>query len=97
MTQGARGSTALTATEEVSVGAPIIETVDTIGAGDTAMGAVLAWLHAGDRLRDRLDRPLGADALRLLLTHMCTAAALACTRPGAQPPTLDELRAFNIR
>jgi fructokinase len=60
------------------------------------MGAILAWLHTADRLADRMQRPLSAQALRLLLTHMCTAAALTCTRPGAQPPTLDELRAFDL-
>jgi fructokinase len=97
VTQGARGSTALTTEAEVFVPAPVVATVDTIGAGDTAMGAILAWLHAGDRLADRMARPLPAEALRLLLTHMCTAAALTCTRPGAQPPTLDELRAFDLR
>lgn len=96
VTHGDAGVTALNAESETTVAAPTVSIVDTIGAGDTAMGALLAWLHDADRLRDQLARPLPAEALRLLLRHMCSASAITCTRPGADPPTLDELRAFQL-
>lgn len=96
VTHGDAGATALTAQSQATVDAPKVSTVDTIGAGDTAMGALLAWLHSADRLHDQLARPLPTEALRLMLHHLCVAAALTCTRPGADPPTLDELRAFEL-
>ena len=48
-----------------------VEPVDTTGAGDTFCGALTAALGRGEPLR---------DALRFA----CAAAALACTRLGAQ-------------
>ncbi|WP_186315813.1 carbohydrate kinase family protein [Catellatospora sichuanensis] len=96
LTHGDAGAVALTATEEVTVAAPAISMIDSIGAGDTAMGALLAWLHTAGRLGDQLGRELAPETLRLMLRHMCDAAALTCTRPGADPPTLDELRAFQL-
>ncbi|GAA1404439.1 carbohydrate kinase [Catellatospora coxensis] len=96
LTHGDAGAVALTATDEVTVAAPAITMIDTIGAGDTAMGALLAWLHNAGRLTDQLKRELPPETLRLMLRHMCDAAALTCTRPGADPPTLDELRAFQL-
>ena len=80
----------------MTVAAPIITMIDSIGAGDTAMGALLAWLHDAGRLGDQLRRELPPETLRLMLRHMCDSAALTCTRPGADPPTLDELRAFQL-
>jgi fructokinase len=58
------------------VPAPVVSAVDTIGAGDTATGALLAGL---DARRDDL------------YEFACTAAALTCTRVGADPPTLEEV------
>jgi fructokinase len=81
MTRGADGATALTATETVQVEAPRVSAVDTIGAGDTATGALLVGLAEGIPLPE-------------LLRFMCTAAALNCTRMGADPPTRAEVEAF---
>jgi fructokinase len=57
-----------------------VEVVDTVGAGDTFTAAFLHRL-AG------FDQQSLASALRFAVV----AAALACTREGAQPPTLDEV------
>lgn len=72
----------------VEVPAPRTDVVDTIGAGDTFMGALLAacahrgWLgHRG----------LGADELAGLGRIAVTAAAITCSRPGADPPWAAEL------
>lgn len=81
LTRGASGATALTPTETVQVAAPTVSTVDTIGAGDTATGALLAGLDS--------------MALPDLLTFVCTAAALSCTRVGSDPPTLEEIAGFS--
>ena len=60
-----------------------VEVVDTTAAGDTFCGALVAELGRGARW---------PDALRFA----CAAAALACTRPGAQGsiPARDDVHAF---
>lgn len=83
LSNGAEGATGLTARETVRVPSPSISKVDSIGAGDAATGALLA----------RLDTP----SLPELLTFICAAGALTCTRVGADPPTLDEVTAFLAR
>lgn len=81
VTRGGEGATALTAEGTVEVKAPTVSAVDTIGAGDTATGALLVGLAEGVPLPE-------------LLTFMCAAAALTCTRVGADPPTRAEVEAF---
>ncbi|HEY3334784.1 MAG TPA: carbohydrate kinase [Candidatus Limnocylindrales bacterium] len=73
--------------ERTLVQVPTIEVVDTVGAGDTFGGAALAALvHAGVT-RTTLDTAAIVRATRFGVR----AAAFACTRAGADPPTLDEL------
>ncbi len=76
--------------QEVSVPAPSVTVVDTVGAGDTLAGSLLSWLidngvDSPDALM-RLDAISWAEALRFATT----AAAITCTRPGADPPTKAE-------
>lgn len=83
VTLGAAGSLTVTARETHRLPAHPVEAVDTTGAGDTFCGVLTARLAHGDAL---------ADALR----WAGIAAALACTRPGAQdamPSWAEVLRA----
>jgi len=93
LTHGADGATALSPAGEVRVAAPDVAVVDTIGAGDTAMGALLAALHRRDALTPAAIAALTTTDLTETLRYVCTAAALACTRPGADPPTGAEVDA----
>ena len=74
----------------------VVEVVDTVGAGDACMAALLAGLHRRDLLgvagRPAL-RGMDAGALTELGDEAVLAAAITCTRPGADPPTAAELRA----
>ncbi|MER6574714.1 carbohydrate kinase [Nonomuraea sp. NPDC001023] len=94
LTRGAAGATAYTALAQVSVPAPSVEVVDTVGAGDAFQAALLDGLvrtEAGRRPRAHIpDHP---EALRRLLTRAVLAGALATTREGAQPPHRWELSA----
>ena len=72
VTLGAQGSLASAAHGDVAVPAFAVTTVDTTAAGDAFNGALGAALAGGDPL---------ADALRFA----SAAAAIACTRRGAQP------------
>ncbi|MFD7324444.1 carbohydrate kinase [Streptomyces sp. NPDC059875] len=85
LTRGAAGLTVFTSSFEVAVEAARVEVADTIGAGDTVNAALLHGL--GDRPVDSLD----AGAWSALLSYAARAAALTCTRPGAEPPYASEL------
>ncbi|GAA1814406.1 carbohydrate kinase [Planosporangium flavigriseum] len=61
-----------------------VDVADTVGAGDTFTAA---FLHRVGLPAGISDRASLAEALRFAVA----AAALACTREGAQPPTLDEV------
>jgi fructokinase len=89
LTLGEKGAMAFGAFSPFHVGAPRVAVADTIGAGDSFSGAWLArWL--------RLEASLGdEEAVRDATSFACRAAALSCTRPGADPPTQAELAAFS--
>ena len=74
-----------------------VDVVDTVGAGDSFMGALLAGLRQRDLLgatrRDALGA-LGADALEALLDEAVSVSAVTCSRRGADPPTAAEMRAM---
>ncbi len=89
VTLGADGALATSPTERVRVGAPKVEVVDTIGAGDAFGAAVLAWLHENDALR--ADLALDRQQLESMLDFACLVAAITCTRVGADPPWRSEL------
>ncbi|WP_329275257.1 carbohydrate kinase family protein [Streptomyces sp. NBC_00691] len=90
VTLGAAGSFAVTRHRTVAVEAPPVTVVDTVGAGDSFMSAVLDTL-AG-RERDALGA-LGAEYLAGLLGTASAAAAVTVSRAGAQPPDRAELDA----
>jgi len=91
VTLGAQGAFAAHHDIRVSVEAPRIDVVDTIGAGDAFGAALLAWLHDHQAIRPdvRLDR----DELEAALRYACLAAAITCSRAGADPPWKRELDA----
>ena len=64
---------------------------DTVGAGDTFQGAFLAWLEQRGRMSPNAIASLSEHDLRDALIFANKAAAIVCTRRGAQPPTLEEL------
>ena len=71
-----------------------MDVVDTVGAGDTFTAGFLHRLASQDQLRARVpDR----DVLAAALEFAVVAAALVCTRAGAQPPTLDEVEELRTK
>lgn len=90
VTLGAAGAYGTTSSGRVSVPAVPVQVVDTIGAGDAFGAAVLAWLYDRDLLDPELS--LSTEDLESLLQFSCMAAALTCTRSGAEPPWRSELQ-----
>jgi fructokinase len=72
-----------------------VKVIDTVGAGDTFSAALLAGLHRGGLLgaanKAKL-RAMDYSALDELLFDAALAAAIACSRRGADPPTRGDLR-----
>jgi fructokinase len=89
LTRGADGTAVITAAGEVAhVPSRRVEVVDTIGAGDTVQGALLAWLTT----REVSDlASLDADAWREALTFAAKAASITVSRSGAEPPTSADM------
>ena len=91
VTHGRDGVAAHLPDHVLTVTAPAVTVVDTVGAGDAFCGGLLAHLwQSGVTDRDRLDR-LDDDEWRDALTAAVTVAALTCTRAGAEPPRATEL------
>lgn len=94
VTFGGDGATAVTRSGEVHVASRAVTVVDTVGAGDSFMGALLDGLWAADLLgadrREALGTMDTTTAERLL--ERCSAvAAVTVSRAGANPPWADEL------
>lgn len=64
--------------------------VDTVGAGDTFTAGLLEQLDRAGQLGSRLDHLTAAD-VAAALDRGLRAAAVTCSRPGADPPWAAEL------
>lgn len=95
VTRGAAGATLFTpAGDIVSVQAPAIELVDTVGAGDSFLGATLYGLHQRDALGNESRARLAGVTLESwqgILALAARVGAITCSRAGCNPPTLAEL------
>jgi fructokinase len=90
LTDGASGAHAATMTARAHVPSRPVAVVDTIGAGDTFNAAALAFcLRRGWRAGADLAR-VTQDELEQLLVACVDAAAITCSRAGADPPWLPE-------
>ncbi|MDX3241067.1 carbohydrate kinase [Streptomyces sp. ME18-1-4] len=95
ITQGGDGLTAFTRSGAVyAVPGEEVDVVDTIGAGDTVNAALLHGLSARDALSPVALEGLGADGWGQLLRFAARAAAITCSRAGAEPPYASELGEF---
>lgn len=94
VTLGSEGAIAVTAGDELTVSAPVVSVVDTVGAGDSFMAGLIDGLWRADLLgaaaRDRL-RAIDAGTVKKVLSRCATIAAITVSRAGANPPTAAEL------
>ncbi|GLZ34381.1 fructokinase [Lentzea sp. NBRC 105346] len=91
LTKGGDGLAVLTPEGLTEVPPTKVDVVDTIGAGDTVQGALLAWLHHHDALSIEKVRALTTNEWTRALTYAGAAAAITCSRAGAEPPFASEL------
>lgn len=95
VTQGGDGPWAVCAAGEAACSVPPTQVVDTVGAGDSFMAALLAALVDreldGAQRRDAL-RGITREQLGELIRYSARAAAITVSRAGANPPTRSELQ-----
>ncbi|MCG2592668.1 carbohydrate kinase [Ramlibacter sp. XY19] len=91
VTQGERGALAFTGQASARVDAVAMPLVDTVGAGDGFQAALLAWLAEHDVLTPQALQALDAGALAVALQFAAQAAAIACSRRGADLARRAEL------
>lgn len=95
LTRGGEGATCLTHDgRRLDVVAPRVEVADTVGAGDSFMGGLIDGLWAAGLLgADRREALRAVDdaVLMRVLERSARIAAITVSRPGANPPTSQEL------
>lgn len=90
LTRGADGLAVHTAGGRTEVPGVAVTVADTIGAGDTVHGALLAWLLHHDAGTQAGVRALDPDGWRSALAFAAHAAGITVSRPGADPPWAQE-------
>ncbi len=92
VTRGADGAVAWTPQLGALESPPVpVQVVDTVGAGDTFQAALLTWLAERGRLEPEALAQLAADELAQALGFAGQAAALTCSRRGADLPRRVEM------
>lgn len=92
VTRGGEGVIAWhAAAGQVEVPAPVVKVVDTIGAGDTFQGSLLAALKEAGRIERPALEAISRDEFAAVLAFGTCCAAVTCSRAGANPPWKSEI------
>ncbi|MFK5978299.1 MAG: carbohydrate kinase [Rhizobiaceae bacterium] len=90
-TMGAEGCRIVTAHHDITVSVQKMQVVDTVGAGDSFDGGLLAGLNKAGALSKSSLRDLDEKTLRVALQMATKVAGISVTRAGANSPWLEEL------
>ncbi|WP_298833608.1 carbohydrate kinase [uncultured Piscinibacter sp.] len=91
VTRGGEGAAGWSAHGQAVVPPVAVPVVDTVGAGDTFQAALLTWLAERDALSAAALAALTPTALTDALGFAARAAAITCSRRGADMPRRAEL------
>lgn len=91
ITRGARGAIGWTAHASATMPPVPVQVIDTVGAGDTFQAALLTWLAEHGGLYARTLGGLTRSELRDALAFAARAAAITCSRRGADMPRRGEV------
>ena len=91
VTLGSEGAQAWSGTAAAQVPALPVSVVDTVGAGDSFQAALLTWLIERSQLSIEALGHLPSTQLQAALRFAAQAAAITCSRRGANPPRRHEL------
>ncbi len=91
ITRGGEGSLAFGATASAHAAPVAVDVIDTVGAGDTFQAALLTWLAEHERLSINGVATLDTSSLGDMLGFATRAAAITCSRRGADLPRRGEV------
>ncbi len=91
VTRGAEGATGWTAAGRADAAPVKVAVIDTVGAGDTFQAALLTWLAEQGRLSPAGIAALSTADTGAALAFAARAAAITCSRRGADMPRRAEL------
>jgi fructokinase len=91
ITRGAQGAIGYTAHTRASTAPVAVQVIDTVGAGDTFQAALLTWLAEHNALSPQALGGLSQSELSEALAFAAKAAAITCSRRGANMPRRAEL------
>ncbi len=93
LTRGPEGATGWTRDTEATVPAAPVQVIDTVGAGDTFQAALLTSLAERGALEREALVSLAGAGVREVLGFAARAAAITCSRRGADMPRRADLAA----
>ena len=96
-TLGERGALAFLGAEKLSVPAPRVEVVDTVGAGDSFMSSLLAAMERDGALGARARTPNRERLRRLARLRGRRLGHHLHPQGASHPPTIAEIEAFQTR
>ena len=101
ITLGTKGAMALLRRNDgsvIKVNTPAVNlpVIDTIGAGDAFHGAFLSWLELKGKMSRSALISLSETELYTALLFASKAAALVCSRQGANPPSRREVESLKL-
>ncbi len=96
LTKGGEGSTLYSSQGQVDIQTPQIDLVDTVGAGDTYQAALLDSVGdlIGEFGLDNWFKDLSLEKLSEIGNYAAFAAAITCSRQGADLPSKQEVMTF---
>jgi fructokinase len=94
VTLGEHGAVARSPSVHAYASSPRVDVADTVGAGDAFGAGLLCRLWQDGRLEPDAVAAIDVPQLTDALAFATTVAALQCARPGATPPTLDEVESY---
>ena len=91
VTRGGEGALGWTLGASAQAAPVAVQVIDTVGAGDTFQAALLTWLAEHDRLAPQALAGLSSAELGDALGFAARAAAITCSRRGADMPRRGEV------
>jgi fructokinase len=91
VTAGGEGVTLYTKRSSFHVSSVKVKVADTVGAGDTFTAGFLTHLSRNKLLTKKAIAGIGESELRAAAEFAARAAAITCSRPGADPPWKKEM------
>jgi fructokinase len=93
VTRGSEGAVAWSAAGRITTPPVKVTVVDTVGAGDTFQAALLTWLSEQGLATPAALSAIGTEAMARATAFAASAAAITCSRRGADLPRRAELPA----